>query len=563
MRLLADQRRRVAAASVAVAALSAAAVAAPIATQSAAHAVSPDAQRVLVRAMPGAKSAAATAVRAAGGTVVRDLPIIDGVSAIVPRAVLGSLSHRPQILSVTPDAAVHLTAASYGAVPAPAAYSTLTGASEAWAKGATGAGVTVAVLDTGVAAVPDLAGRVVAGPDFSGERNSTHDSYGHGTVMAGIVAGDGTSSASLAGGAYVGMAPKARVLSVKVAGRGGATDVSTVLAGLQWVASHSADYGIRVLSLSWGTSSKQSAAIDPLDFAVERVWRQGVVVVVAAGNSGPGLGTITKPGDDPLVLTAGAYDDHHDLLQDNDRVTDWSSRGPTVDGISKPDLVAPGRTVVSTVDPHSLVALQHPEALVAPGYIVGSGTSQSAAVTSGAVALLLSTRPTLTPDQVKSVLRSGAERIQSTDSTAQGRGRLDVGNALEAEPSSSSQTSKATGLGSVEASRGHRHLLTTCPGAASPSVIVGEMDALCRPWRPAPWTADSWTADSWTADSWTADSWTADSWTADSCPMPCPPPVTTATEPSSRNILSLIVALRIRGKVRQLSYPQLIDQASG
>ena len=503
----------VAAATVTVAALSAAVPAPGLAGQEAGRA-SP--QRVLVRAVPGRGPAAAAAVRAVGGRILRNLPIVDGVAASVPVDQLGPLSRSRWIAAVTPDAAVQLSDASYDGTAVASTYPETSGASAAWAGGTAGAGVTVAVLDTGVSPVPDLAGRVVAGPDFSGERNSTHDSFGHGTVMAGIVAGDGATSRGLPGGAYVGMAPKAKVLSVKVAGRNGATDVSTVLAALQWITSAAPAYGIRVVNLSWGTSSRQSAVVDPLDYAVERVWRSGVVVVVSAGNTGPVSGTIAKPGDDPMVITAGAYDDGHDTDLANDAVTTWSSRGPTVDGVNKPDLVAPGRTLVSTVDPHSLIAMQHPGALVGRGYIVGSGTSQAAAVTSGAVALLLSARPGLSPDQVKVALRTTAVRITDTPRSVQGRGRVALDRALLATPSSAVQTGRATGLGSLEASRGDRHLLTTCQGTSEPRAITGEMDALCRPWTADSWTADSWTADSWTADSWTADSWTADSWTADS-----------------------------------------------
>jgi len=370
--VVAGRRRLVAAVATAVlAAVTAAGALVPDAPGSGPHG---DASRVLVRALPGQGHAAAAAVRAVGGTVLRDLPIVDGVSAAVPARALDPLSRRRGIVAVTPDAAVHLSGASYDGTAVASSYPATSGASTAWAGGASGAGVTVAVLDTGVAPVPDLAGRVVAGPDFSSEHDSTRDSYGHGTVMAGIVAGDGTASRDRAEGAYVGMAPEATILSVKVAGRHGATDVSTVLAALQWIASSASTHGIRVVNLSWGTSAQQSAVVDPLNYAVQRVWRRGVVVVVAAGNRGPTAGAVDKPGDDPMVITAGAYDDGHDTVLSNDTVPDWSSRGPTVDDVRKPDVVAPGRTLVSTVDPRSLVAQENPDALVAPGYIVGSGS---------------------------------------------------------------------------------------------------------------------------------------------------------------------------------------------
>jgi serine protease AprX len=245
------------------------------------------------------------------------------------------------------------------------------------------------------------------------------------------------------------------------------------------------------------------------------VWRKGIVVVAAAGNSGPKDGTINKPADDPMVISVGAYDDRLDTLLANDRVADWSSRGPTVDGIAKPDVVAPGRTLVSTVDPRSLVAQQNADSLVAPGYIVGSGSSQAAAVTSGAAALLLSQRPSLTPDQVKAALRSTAVKIGDTPGTAQGRGRVAVDAALQAPPSSSVQTGKATGLGSLELSRGGVHMQTTCPGSTEPRAITGEIDALCRPWNGVTWTGVTWTGVTWTGVTWTGDTWTADTWTAD------------------------------------------------
>ena len=491
------------------------AVSAPPSSAASAAAAEPASSRVLVRALPGHGSAAAAAVEAVGGTVLRDLPIVDGVSASVPAGAVDDLSRSRSVAAVTPDAAVQLTDASYDDSAVASSYGDSSGARGAWAAGATGAGVTVAVLDTGVTPVPDLAGRVVAGPDFSGERNSTRDSYGHGTVMAGIVAGNGASSRGRQGGAYVGMAPQAKVLSVKVAGRHGATDVSTVLAALQWITSSAPQYGTRVVNLSWGTPSKQSAVVDPLNYAVQRVWRKGIVVVAAAGNSGPKDGTINKPADDPMVISVGAYDDRHDTLPANDRVTDWSSRGPTVDGVAKPDVVAPGRTLVSTVDPRSLVAQQNADSLVAPGYIVGSGSSQAAAVTSGAAALLLSQRPSLTPDQVKAALRSTAVKIGDVAGTAQGRGRVAVDAALQAQPSASVQNGKATGLGSLEASRGGVHMQTTCPGSSEPRAITGEMDALCRPWNGVTWTGVTWTGDTWTGVTWTGDTWTGDTWTAD------------------------------------------------
>jgi len=167
----------------------------------------------------------------------------------------------------------------------------------------------------------DLAGRVVHGPDLSGE-GTVIDSCGHGTVMAGLIAGSGADSATDPGGAYTGMAPEATVVAVKVAGANGAVDVSTMLQAMHWVSAYASQYNIRVLNLSFGVPSTQNPSVDPLDYAVERLWNQGIVVVVAAGNSGPNPTSITKPGDDPEVLTVGAYNDA------DGTIPAWSATSP-------------------------------------------------------------------------------------------------------------------------------------------------------------------------------------------------------------------------------------------
>jgi len=473
---------------------------------------------VIVRARPGQRQQAADAVRSAGGRIGRDLPIVEGFTARLPAAAAQRLGADRAVQAVTPDTVVRFSSITPGGGPLGLAsnYPASTGASVVWSKADRGDQVTVAVIDTGIAPVSDLAGRLIAGPDFSGEHDSTVDSYGHGTVMAGIIAGDGAGSAADPGGAYVGMAPDAKVLAVKVAGRDGATDVSTVLAAMQWVGSHADQYGIRAVNLSWGTTSTQSPAVDPLNFAVERLWHMGVVVVAAAGNQGPTASTITKPGDDPLVITAGAYDDRLDAGQSNDVIPAWSSRGPTASGLAKPDLVAPGRTIVSTRSPGSFVDTTYPEARIGAAYIRGSGTSQATAVVSGAVALMLSRRGWLTPDQVKYALTSTSLPIAGVPQAYQGRGRLWLPTALDRKVRNApAQQFAATGQGSIEQSRGGHHVSTICPGDATSTTIVGEIDALCQPWNSDTWTSDVWTSDTWTHSSWSSDTWTSDTWTSD------------------------------------------------
>ncbi|MGB9378852.1 MAG: S8 family peptidase [Mycobacteriales bacterium] len=482
-----------------------------------------------MQAQPGQQAAAAAVVRSAGGQVGRSLPIVDGFAARVPASAVHDLAGGATIRRLTPDKSVRFSmmvgaADSTGATSSAGSsggedqvasnYPKTTGATRVWAQGERGAGVTVAIIDTGVSSVPDLDGRIIAGPDFSGEHDSLQDSYGHGTVMAGVIAGDGTSSANNPGGAYVGIAPEATVLSVKVAGRNGATDVSTVLAAMQWIASHRAQHNIRVLNLSWGTTSQQSPEVDPINYAVQRLWRSGIVVVAAAGNAGPHPGTVTKPGDDPVIITAGAYNDRQNSVLADDTVTAWSSRGPTAAGAAKPDIVAPGRTLVATRSPGSDIEQNNPQALVGSSYIRGSGTSQATAAVSGSVALLIGRRPDLQPDQVKYAVTSTAVPI--VGSSADGHGRIWLPKMVQRDVAAAPvQQSTASGLGSIEDSRGGRHVETVCAGDSAPTRIQGEIDALCQPWNGDTWTGDTWTGETWSQNTWSGDTWSGDTWTGD------------------------------------------------
>jgi serine protease AprX len=465
--------------------------------------------KVIVTARDGV-TAAARAVTGSGGTVRAPLPLVDGVSAAVPASLLDDLAATPGVTAVTADRTGRFSTLTYDETTTASSFARTTRATAAWAQGNLGEGVGVAVIDTGVSEMRDFAGRLVHGPDLSGE-GTLVDTYGHGTVMAGAVGGSGADSAGQAGGAYTGVAPKSTIVAVKVAGRNGAADVSTVLQAMHWVSAYKDQFNIRVLNLSWGTTSTQDPAVDPIDYAVERLWKQGIVVVVAAGNSGPQAGTVTKPADDPLVLTVGAYDDKGTVEAKDDSLSSWSSRGPTAQGVAKPDLVAPGRTIVTARSFGSYVEQNNPKALVASSYIRGSGTSQAAAVTSGLAALLVAARPSLTPDQVKRLLTSTASPISGSDANAQGAGRVNLGSALTADPGPASwQTGAATGLGSIEASRGGRNVETAC------GVIRGEIDVRCEPWNGSSWTGSSWTGSSWTGSSWTGSSWTGSSWTGSS-----------------------------------------------
>jgi serine protease AprX len=469
---------------------------------------------VIVQARAGSEAAVAAAITAAGGVVDSELPVVNGFAAHVPAASVASLRAHAGVREVSENSTVRFAGNVYDDSTVASSYAKSAGAPAAWSAGNLGEGVGVAVIDTGVSPHNDFAGRLVHGPDLSGEGTYV-DTYGHGTVMAGIVAGSGADSAGNAQGAYAGVAPKATLVSVKVAGRNGAADVSTMLQAMHWVAAYKSQFNIRVLNLSWGTDSTADPATDPINYAVERLWKQyGIVVVVAAGNSGPELGTITKPGDDPVVLTVGAYNDGGNTSTSDDAAPGWSSRGPTAQGLTKPDVVAPGRTLVSTRSLGSTVEKENPKARVSPTYIKGSGTSQSTAVVSGLAALILKAHPDWTPDQVKYALRSTASPIPGVGVNKQGKGRVSVADAIHADVSAAPvQPMHASGLGAIERSRGTAHVYADCQQDGTWTEVRGEMDVYCQPWNGASWTGASWTGASWTGASWTGASWTGASWT--------------------------------------------------
>jgi len=459
-----------------------------------------------------------TLITESGGKIGRELPIVGGFSAEVPAGLVPTLGLEPNLRSLSANRVGRFETLSYDEDDVASSGPKSTGATKLWAQGNRGDGIGVAVLDTGISPMNDFVMskgyRIIHGPDLSGEY-SLLDTYGHGTVMAGVIAGDGYDSAGRSGGAFVGMAPEAWLVSVKLAGANGATDVSTVLAGMHWVAAYHDLYNIRVVNLSWGTPGTQSYKHDPLNYAVERLWQLGITVVVSAGNSGSQPATIAKPADDPFVITAGAYNDKQntDLVDDN--LPSWSSRGPTAaDGLTKPDVVAPGRLILSTRAYGSTIEKEHPKALYKPSYIRGSGTSQAAAAVSGAAALLIRQRPHLAPSQVKHLLMSTAKPMSGYKVNDQGAGRIDVAAAAAStsESYANAATPPATGLGSLEAARGGLHVETDCNGDGVNEVVQGEITVQCQPWDGATWTGATWTGATWTGATWNGATWNGATW---------------------------------------------------
>jgi serine protease AprX len=479
--------------------------------------------------------AAERAVVKAGGTITRELAIIGGFAAKVPADDLTTIARVPGVRSITYDGKMTVQGSLGGGTTSGAAgpadvYKKVTHASGLQSMGYSGQGVVVALIDTGVSPLPDVASQLVhvaidpAGDlancvNFSGTA-TCDDQYGHGTFLAGLIAGTGASS----NGQYVGVAPQAKILSIKIAGADGSADVSNVIAALQWVVAFKNIYGIDVLNLSLGTDSTQPYMLSPLDFAVEKVWQSGVVVDVSASNLGPGARTIDKPADDPFVITVGAVDDLGTVGTGDDVVPNFSSRGPTAaDGLAKPDVTAPGAHLVSLDAPGSAIATNFPSTMTAP-YRRGSGTSMSNAVVSGLVADLLSANPNWSPNRVKFALMSTARTDASNDWMSVGAGLVDGTAALTAPPGvANTGVAPSLGTGSLTADRGSVQVqLAGVDGTVIASPLSGQVTAQLTTWDPtsmlfatlngASWYGASWYGASWYGASWYGASWYGASW---------------------------------------------------
>src|SRR5271157_161820 len=361
-------------------------------------------------------------IRLSGGATGRDLTLVNSVTAQVPASALATLSEDDAVAYISPDRRVRSHANN--AAPAVANY--------AWSLGFDGSGVGIAVIDSGIHAVDDLAdssgqSRIKYSLDLVG--GGADDGYGHGTHVAGIIGGNGQDSNCPTGSVAIrGIAPNVSLINLRALDNNGAGTDSTVIAAIQAAIQLRDTYNIRVINLSVGRPVYESYTQDPLCQAVEQAWQAGIVVLVSAGNDGRdnsagtnGYGTIEAPGNDPYVITVGAMNTKGTSDRGDDVMTSYSSKGPTViDHAVKPDLVAPGNRVVSLQEPGTLEQ-SYPGNRVLPGYydkgvnikpadkyFVLSGTSMATGVVSGAAALMLQQDPTLTPDQVKARLMKTA-----------------------------------------------------------------------------------------------------------------------------------------------------------
>jgi serine protease AprX len=361
------------------------------------------------------------------------------------------------------------------------------------------------------------------------------DTNGHGTFMAGLIAGkDSTLAAPYAtapASAYRGMAPDARIVSVKVGVADGGTDVSEVIAAIDWVIQHRNDNGldIRVINLSYGTNSTQDYTLDPLAYAAEQAWKAGIVVVAAGGNYGfqshmNNAPALANPGFDRYLVAVGATDSMGTAAVKDDTVASfspWPKRGATR-GV---DLVAPGTHLQGLRVPNSYIDANHPQGEIDSRYFRGSGTSESAAIVSGAAALIFQRYPNATPDQVKNLLTTTGYLIKGK-AQALGGGELQLASALAAPLSSAIQTWPiSTGTGSLELARGSDHL--TDDGV----VLGGEQDifghtfnaaamaiaeAAGNSWSGGTWNGNTWSGSTWSGSTWSGSTWSGNSWSGNS-----------------------------------------------
>jgi serine protease AprX len=401
--------------------------------------------RVIITIRPGADPS--SDVRKLGGKLGRRLGLINGRVAEVPNDVLRKLAERSDILSIHHDrptgGEMNRAAVTVGARHAQAEF------------GYSGAGIGVAVIDSGItsyhddltyngtsSAVRTLAGqRTAAFVDFVNGRSTRYDDNGHGTHVAGIIAGNGRDS----WGARAGIAPAAHLVGLKVLDERGRGVISDVIAALEWTIANKAAYNIRVANLSVGAAVTESYRTDPLTVAAKRAVDAGIVIVTAAGNLGKNAdgnlqyGGITAPGNAPWVLTVGASSHNGTVYRYDDRMAPYSSRGPSaIDFEAKPDVVAPGTGMVSLSDPTSLMYVTKSAYLLNGSffsaykpYLSLTGTSMAAPVVTGTVALMLEANPGLTPNMVKAIVQYTAQQYAGYDALTQGAGFLNTRGAVQ------------------------------------------------------------------------------------------------------------------------------------
>lgn len=482
----------------------------------------------LIQVATGTAWTVAADLTAAGATEVAAFDSVNIVSARLSDRALAAIATDRAVLSATTDARVSAIGGGRSDGKDLNSFGTSSkkdslgidaiGAPTAWSR-STGAGVVVALMDSGIAAHPDLpSGKILARANFSGDTSPGLDPAGHGTHLAGIIAGKGAE--------FRGVAPDARLVDIRVLDRFGDGSLHTVVAGFDWLLENRSALGVRVLNLSLGMTQRSTYHDDLLAALAEAAWFSGVAVVAAAGNEGPVPGLIATPGADPFIITAGSFDDQGTPSAQDDRESSFSSRGQTLDGYAKPDVLAPGRRVVSLRANGSRLELTGLERLdtyaaagVAEGvnvdlknngngngkgngqsdknnahlYIRMSGTSVSSAMVSGVAALILSVHADYTPTKTKGALVASGRGLTGSVSRA-----VTATTALTATPRAVN--------GQLLPSR---LLMTTLENSG---VVEGGTNWEGVTWEGVTWEAVTWEGVSWESVTWESVSWEGVMW---------------------------------------------------
>ena len=476
--------------------------------------------QVIVQLVPAATAAQGhTLVRRLGGRVGLDLHIIHGFAAEMTAAAARRLGASAMVHAVSLNVTLRQTDysgpdMSWQGAALKTTFDQTIGATRLW-RHSMGQGVGVAVIDTGVAGdLPDFqtsqndpTSRVVASAVIDPSATSAGDTYGHGTLVAGLIAGNGADRdpSDPDYGSYEGTAPQANVISVKVADDHGNASTLDAIYGLQFAVDHQSDYNIRVINMSFRSTSAQSYTSDPLDAAAEQAWFAGITVVAAAGNMGTASDAVDyAPGNDPYVITVGATDGQNTAYPWDDTTASWSSQGTTQDGYSKPDVLAPGAHIVSTLAPGSAFAGLCPTCVTDGSYFQASGTSLAAPLVAGIAADLIGAHPDWTPAMVKGAIVNTAIPLRSGGGEINGRAAYWAGgNQLSSDQNLTPNQFIDPSTGQID-----YNTASWSTGAFDPAA-----DPLTASWSTASWSCASCTSGDDSSVDPTTASWSTVGWT--------------------------------------------------
>jgi serine protease AprX len=385
-----------------------------------------------------------------------------------------------------------------------------TGAAVNWTSQALSLQVpTIAIVDSGIdTSRTDVFGNRVIGQTSVASilPNSPGDGYGHGTFVASVAAG--------AAAGHAGVAPSANLLSVDVMGDSGQATVADVVAACDWILANKSQYNIKVANLSLHATNPASIFFDPLDQAVEKLWLNGITVVVASGNyavDGLQSDIPFAPSNDPFVITVGAADIKNTLGADDDVAAPWSAWGNTFDGFTKPELSAPGRYMIGAMPDNATLALERPDHVVSPGYMQLSGTSFAAPAVAGAAALILAQHPSWTPDQVKGALMVSARGTPAATPGSLGVGELNVPLArMVASPPNPNAgidqyvTTDASGAPIFDSA--------AWQAAAQSDPAWNASAGSDASWGSAAWGSAAWGSAAWGSAAWGSAAWGSAAW---------------------------------------------------